>query len=174
MAASHLVESYKVSINSDREDISLYDGNGAYVAKLRFYDSMILPNNSVSTVASTEACHSSPLGIVIHPEYGLWHAYRGALVFAERFDLPVAEQFAHPCVTCESKPCLTACPVDAFVSDLYDVAACASHIDTAAGEDCMNLDCRARRACPVGPGFRYQPGQAHLHMTAFLRACQSS
>ncbi len=28
-----------------------------------------------------EGLKSSPLGILMHPEYGLWHAYRGALLF---------------------------------------------------------------------------------------------
>ena len=35
-----------------------------------------------------EPVHPSPLGILIHPDWGLWHAYRGALAFAERIDLP--------------------------------------------------------------------------------------
>src|SRR4030095_137820 len=35
-----------------------------------------------------EAVAPSPLGILIHPDYGLWHAYRGALAFAERLALP--------------------------------------------------------------------------------------
>src|SRR5207302_1380178 len=30
----------------------------------------------------------SPVGILIHPDYGLWHAYRGALAFADRLVLP--------------------------------------------------------------------------------------
>ena len=37
-----------------------------------------------------EAVAPSPLGILIHPDYGLWHAYRGALAFAERLALPRA------------------------------------------------------------------------------------
>lgn len=28
-----------------------------------------------------EGLKASPLGILMHPEYGLWHAYRGALLF---------------------------------------------------------------------------------------------
>src|SRR5690606_15239242 len=28
-----------------------------------------------------EGLRPSPLGILVHPEYGLWHAYRGALLF---------------------------------------------------------------------------------------------
>jgi len=35
-----------------------------------------------------EALHASPLGILIHPDYGLWHGYRGALLFSQRLDLP--------------------------------------------------------------------------------------
>ena len=30
----------------------------------------------------------SVMGPLIHPRYGLWHAYRGALSFPERFELP--------------------------------------------------------------------------------------
>ena len=37
------------------------------------------------------------------------------------------------------------------------------------GEDCMTHACRARRSCPVGRAYRYQPAQASFHMSAFLR-----
>jgi hypothetical protein len=120
-----------------------------------------------------EACQSSPVGIVMHPEFGLWHAYRGALVFAERLDLPVTAEGPDHCATCDDKPCLITCPVAAFKPGVYDVAACASHIDSVAGQDCMDLGCRARRACPVGRAYRYQPAQARFHMTAFLRGLPS-
>ena len=33
-----------------------------------------------------EGLKASPLGILIHPVYGLWHGYRGALGFAERIE----------------------------------------------------------------------------------------
>ncbi|MDX1435083.1 MAG: ferredoxin, partial [Gammaproteobacteria bacterium] len=35
-----------------------------------------------------EPVHPSVIGPLIHPDFGLWHAYRGALAFAERVDLP--------------------------------------------------------------------------------------
>ena len=35
-----------------------------------------------------DTVHASPLGILIHSEYGLWHAYRAALLFIERLDRP--------------------------------------------------------------------------------------
>ena len=43
---------------------------------------------------------ASPLGILIHPDFGLWHAYRGALAFAERLDLPPVQRRPSPCDSC--------------------------------------------------------------------------
>jgi epoxyqueuosine reductase QueG len=120
------------------------------------------------------AGHVSPLGLNIHPSYGLWHAYRAALLFPVVFDLPVQRPGPHPCESCAAKPCLTACPVDAFDGRTYDVPACFSHIAGAAGTACMARGCLARHACPVGQGFAYAPAQAQFHMRAFLKARQEA
>jgi ferredoxin-like protein FixX len=120
------------------------------------------------------AGHVSPLGLNIHPTYGLWHAFRAALLFPVAFDLPMQSAGAHPCETCADKPCLSACPVNAFDGKGYDVLACASHLETPAGEDCMSGGCLARRACPVGKGFTYHPVQAQFVMRAFLAARRNS
>lgn len=117
-----------------------------------------------------EPVHPSPLGVLIHPDYGLWHAYRGALAFAARLDPGPRDNRPSPCESCADKPCLSACPVDAFSDDGYDVPACAGHIATPDGADCVNLGCRARRACPVGTDYTYEPAQAEFHMRAFLGA----
>lgn len=117
-----------------------------------------------------EPVFSSPLGILVHPDYGLWHGYRGALAFAARLPLPPHDERPSPCESCTDRPCLSACPVAAFGEAGYDVPACAGHLRTKAGEDCMALGCRARRACPVGRAYIYQPEQASFHMAAFLRA----
>ncbi|MBS27996.1 MAG: hypothetical protein CL566_03595 [Alphaproteobacteria bacterium] len=117
-----------------------------------------------------EPVYPSPLRVLIHPEFGLWHAYRGALAFAEALDLPPRDGRPSPCETCADKPCLSACPVGAFDGDVYGVPACVGHIWTPAGADCMEQGCRARRACPVGPGYVYVPDQAGFHMRAFTAA----
>lgn len=114
--------------------------------------------------------HSSPLGILIHKRYGLWHAYRAALLFAARLDLPPLTPGSSPCDSCADKPCLSTCPVGAFGSGGYDVPACAAHLRTPEGRDCMTRGCLARRACPVGKDFTYLPDQARFHMDAFERA----
>jgi hypothetical protein len=114
--------------------------------------------------------HRSPIGILIHPEYGLWHVYRGALLFAEKLDLasaPVSTQ--SPCDTCAKKPCLTACPADAFEPDGFDMHACVGHVESAKGRACASGGCLARRACPVGRAHAYVAEEGAFHMAAVVR-----
>jgi hypothetical protein len=115
-----------------------------------------------------EPVHRSALGMLIHPDWGLWHSYRGALAFAERLALPARVDRPSPCDSCATKPCLTACPVGAFTPERYDVDACAGHLRSPRGTDCLELGCRAREACPVGADHRYERDQAGFHMRAFL------
>lgn len=112
----------------------------------------------------------SPIGILIHPRHGLWHAYRAALAFADRFPLPPREDRPRPCDACADRPCLGACPVAAFAPQGFDVDACTGHIGGAAGRECLGRGCLARRACPVGQDHAYAPAQAGFHMAAFLAA----
>ncbi len=116
-----------------------------------------------------EPVHSSPIGVLIHPYYGLWHAYRGALGFPEALFVPEPTAVPSPCESCIGRWCLRTCPVGAFSDAGYDVAACAGHLRSAAGADCMDGGCRARRACPVGAEHAYGPEQANFFMAAFLR-----
>ena len=121
-----------------------------------------------------ESLHSSPLGLTIHPRYGLWHAYRGALLFAEHLELPAREADPSPCDECWDQPCLDACPVGAFTRSGYDVTACVGHVASPAGSSCLVQGCMARRACPAGREFRYVPAQAEFHMRAFVNARRSA
>jgi hypothetical protein len=118
--------------------------------------------------------HPSPIGILIDPDFGLWHAYRGALAFAERLGLFVPDARPSPCSSCADQPCLTTCPVDAFSAGAYDVEACVGHVGSPDGSACLLEGCLARRACPVAPAARYEPAQARFHMEAFLRARRSA
>lgn len=117
-----------------------------------------------------EAVYPSPIGPLIHPDYGLWHAYRGALAFAHRIELPPPDTRPPPCDTCVDKPCLGTCPVGAFSAKGYDVPACTDHIGGSQGGDCLAGGCLARRACPVGVTYRYAAAQMGFHMRAFLAA----
>ena len=117
-----------------------------------------------------EPVHPSPIGMLIHPVYGLWHSYRGALGFAAALDLPQGEQKPSPCDSCRGRPCLSACPVGAFTREGYAVEICAAHLGRDEGADCMERGCLARRACPVGREYAHAADQASFSMRAFLRA----
>jgi hypothetical protein len=52
----------------------------------------------------------------------------------------------------------------------YDVAVCADHLRGDDSGNCMTLSCAARRACPVGRDYMYDPAQSRFHMVAFLSA----
>jgi ferredoxin len=119
-----------------------------------------------------EPVHPSPTGVLIHPRWGLWHAYRGALAFREPLDWQRPVPAPSPCTTCAARPCESACPVSAIRPEGYDVASCAAHVASADGRDCRVGGCLARRACPVGVEHRYGEDQAQFHMRAFLDARQ--
>jgi hypothetical protein len=113
--------------------------------------------------------HQSPIGILIHPEFGLWHVYRGALLFARKLALPSASASASPCDSCAKKPCLTACPADAFQPGRFDMHACVGHVESSKGKACATGGCLARRACPVGRAHAYVPEEGAFHMAAVVR-----
>jgi len=104
---------------------------------------------------------ASPINFLVHDTAGLFASFRGAIKIPEIIGARVVHA---PCTACAA-PCATACPVDAFANG-YDVAACKTHINSPAGQDCLDQGCRARRACPVGQGNRL-PAQAAFHMKAF-------
>ncbi|MEM8749593.1 MAG: hypothetical protein AAGF28_04785 [Pseudomonadota bacterium] len=116
---------------------------------------------------------SSPLGLLIHPEYGLWVAFRAALVFdVDETDTIPNENTAlveHPCDTCIDKPCLNTCPVNAFSAEGFLVATCRSFLETEEGQACRLKGCKARLACPVGQQFAYTNAQQAFHMAHFLK-----
>lgn len=121
---------------------------------------------------SAEGLKASPLGILIHPEFGLWHGYRGALGFAEDISEPEKTPVSaplHPCDDCKGRPCLAACPAGAITAVRFDLAACRKYLASEPGrEGCMGKGCLARAACPVGEGFRYPEDQIRFHMDALV------
>lgn len=114
-----------------------------------------------------EGLRASPLGILIHPRFGLWHGYRAALGFDHPLEADVEPAGPHPCDTCHDRPCLRQCPTGAVTGAGFDVAACRGHLRTEAGrEGCMAGGCLARNACPVGAEYRYCDDQMRFHMAA--------
>lgn len=114
-----------------------------------------------------EGLRPSPLGILMHPEYGLWHAYRGALLFDDEFAVPATELGIHLCALCADKPCLTACPVEAYSPSGFMHQTCVSHVRSANGQACRQTGCLARNACPHGAAYRYPAEAQAFHMESF-------
>lgn len=143
-----------------------------------------------------EPTQASAMLLRIHPEHGLWHAYRFVLalpalqaepaVHSAAPDTPqanTAPEHAAPalsavsatwhslpgglCASCSGQPCLQACPVQAYTGEAFVLQACASHLHSGQGAECMQRGCLARRACPVGAQLRYTPEHAAFHMRAF-------
>jgi ferredoxin len=116
-----------------------------------------------------EGVKPSPLGVLIHPVFGLWHAYRAVLVFDQGLEMAPGAGSAHPCDSCVGKPCLSACPVGAVTAAGYAVDNCAGHVAGAAGKTCRSSGCLARLTCPVGAPHVYPERAMAFHMAAFLR-----
>ena len=115
-----------------------------------------------------EGLKPSPLGILMHPQFGLWHAYRGALLFDTDIAAPAPANPIHLCDTCAGKNCMNACPAQAVSEEGLDAAKCGNWLRSEAGGTCRENGCIARAACPHG-SHRYSDEQTAFHMAAHLR-----
>lgn len=124
-----------------------------------------------------EGLKPSPLGILMHPQYGLWHAYRGALLFEDEISARPAEVAIHLCDACVEKPCLKSCPVEAYSTKGFAYQSCLAHVRGPDGEPCRTGGCLDRNACPYRTAYRYPADVQAFHMAAFAalkRVMQSS
>ena len=116
-----------------------------------------------------DALSQSPLGLMIHSQYGLWHSYRfGLLVSQSHLTAKQNIPAESPCRECEAQPCLQGCPIDAFSTRGYDVDKCAAYLKQSHEALCHQQGCLARLACPVGEEYKYESAQHTFHLRAFL------
>ncbi len=118
-----------------------------------------------------EGLKASPLGILMHPEYGLWHAYRGVLLFDAGIAIPAPDKQNHRCDACIGKPCMKACPVAAYSAAGFAYADCLGHVRGENGAPCRDRGCLDRNACPYGTAYRYPDKVQAFHTAAFARVC---
>lgn len=118
-----------------------------------------------------ERLYESPLGILMHADYGLWHAYRGALLLKDEIDIPPIRNWPNPCESCRTRPCLSACPAGALSGGRYAAETCREHLLADHHTNtCSTSGCLARYACPVAAEHRYSSAQASFHVQAFINA----
>ena len=117
-----------------------------------------------------EALEQSPIGVMMHPQFGLWHSYRFALLGSNLQRESLGNLGPSPCISCDDKPCLYTCPVDAFDADGYAVDRCAAYLQATPDAACHQQGCLARYACPVAPERQYDAAQGRFHLRAFLSA----
>ncbi|WP_423908045.1 hypothetical protein [Candidatus Spongiihabitans sp.] len=136
----------------------------------------------INWAKKAESLQSSRIGMLIHPQYGLWHAYRFAIALPDSLadSLVVSAAITRVrqpqaidhdiCQRCIGQPCLSACPVGAFSDSGYAVEACYSFLKQNAESSCRTETCQARLSCPQGHAFHYQADHARFHMEAFFHS----
>lgn len=132
----------------------------APVRRWLYPGSVAIPLQRLGALAGWHHC--SPLGIGINRRFGLWFAYRAALLIgAELPTGPILEGGA-PCVRCSEKPCVQACPAAAVAAASDpDIDRC-GRFRLTEGSPC-EATCLARLACPVAPDSRYVSEQLAHH-----------
>ncbi|GEM_PF-90565 len=133
------------------------------------------------------AIKPSPLGVLFHPQAGVWWGLRAALLTCETVKtgpyrgaraLELGKGTTAPdseplgCDHCVEKPCLQACPAQALAqtgigSYPFDLGRCRRHIATDAGKPCWETGCLARHACPYGTPYPVE--RLAFHMRAAVQ-----
>lgn len=111
----------------------------------------------------------SILGVLIHPAYGPWIAFRAALLLDVALDQPGEAADFDPCPQCLTRTCITACPASAVSFPAgWDIPGCLTHrVEVEA--DCAS-QCHARVACVIGPNHRYPDDELAYHHRRALAA----
>lgn len=113
----------------------------------------------ITWALAAEGVYLSPIGLLVHDQFGLFVSFRGALKIAGE----EKREGKNPCETC-AKPCETTCPVGAFSGAEYDVDACKAQLHS--GDVACWQGCLARQACPANHIAR-NPEQSAFSMRAF-------
>jgi epoxyqueuosine reductase QueG len=111
----------------------------------------------------------SIIGVVVHPEYGPWLAFRAALIVDGYLDAPGAALNFDPCPGCVPRSCMAACPGEAVAFPAgWDIPKCLTHrVEVEA--DCAPR-CHARAGCVIGPEQRYPDEELEYHQRRALLA----
>jgi epoxyqueuosine reductase QueG len=109
------------------------------------------------------------LGVVAHPVFGPWIAFRAALLLDDSLDAPGDACGFDPCPSCTTRTCIAACPVGAVAHPAgWDIPKCVTH-RVENETDCATR-CHARVGCVLGPEHRYPDDELAYHQMRALRS----
>lgn len=125
-------------------------------------DPYLLPLTQLGELAGWS--RPTPLGLGIHPDFGLWFAYRAAFLTSAALQptAPISNpDAAYACQQCQAKPCIRQCPAQAVQRHQFHLAACVDY--RLAPQSACADRCLARMACPEAPAHRYSLAQIQYH-----------
>ena len=109
----------------------------------------------------------SLLGVLVHPVFGPWIAFRAALLLAAELDAPGPALGFDPCSGCASRSCIAACPVAAVTyPEGWSVGSCSRF--RIEHEATCNPGCHARLGCVLAPEHRYTADELAYHQRRAL------
>jgi epoxyqueuosine reductase len=105
--------------------------------------------------------HASPMLVGINHRWGVWFAYRVALLADT--GLPATPPWLEPspCDGCGDRPCVSACPAAALQAGRLQLGDCLNY--RRLPDSLCAAACLARQACPVAVEHRYSDGQIRYH-----------
>lgn len=107
----------------------------------------------------------SLLGLDINDEFGLWFAFRGAFLSTLKIETKTRASFNSPCLSCQERPCLSACPAQAVAEDSHFKLNLCADYRLSANSNCSDR-CLARLACPYQKDKQYKMEQLNYHMSS--------
>ncbi|MBV1910562.1 MAG: hypothetical protein KUG78_14770 [Kangiellaceae bacterium] len=113
----------------------------------------------------------SPLKVGINQHWGTWSAYRIAMLANSQFSVTVQQQATSPCISCQQKACISACPAQALEEKQFDLTACINYRKSD-HSSCKDR-CLARMACPIGKEHQYSVEQINYHYRQSMRVIET-
>lgn len=105
--------------------------------------------------------YASPFRIGINNLWGSWFAYRAVVLADTVFDETKKLDTYSPCINCNDKVCLSACPAGALFDDDMSLTMCINYRKQEASN--CKVTCLARYACPAGQSHQYVDEQMQYH-----------
>ena len=101
--------------------------------------------------------HAAPFMVGIDPEWGSWYAYRAVVLADTDFCPFLTVDRSRPCDSCQTQPCIAACPAGAMNNGSFALDRCIAYRVT--DDSACQHTCLARLACPISSQHRYDDEQ---------------